>query len=1029
MSCCVEYQLLFQESDPIKPTDTPLSFNLKPVCTEAVQLSRVAAGVFDHHGATFDEMHSCLAVTSVFSYVRGFVGTSALPRLKQHTAKLQKVAGSGWLCRGASTGTGAPPQPTTLIHSSLTGNTPRHTSVGPLPERTSNNGSRRGSASTLPPSYEDDFQTAEVDLTSQLQRLVDTPAQGEDKQQAEAGRLQRLMHIYTTLTGIQQRSRDSLVSNLRNSPLTCYHPQTFDVLRKLIGSQGLAKPGSHTLAPPVEPLHPGAPFLGLSPAPTPRIPAFMPRKLSEASSTSQDASGRSSEHPTPPTAAETAGRFGRAAHVGAAGVQQQQQQQSQPKKAAAANGGPPTSNVKPYSGIGAGEAASNGNSYSVEARPQAAAAMAAAMEASDGAKGMVMTFPEGGSAGPAVASPAAAATTASPATARSPYEGEGLVSTFVPLPSPFAPLSRVPPARPTVQLPPHPLHSLGEESPSSTGVGGFSARGLGLPLPSGTAFAAAIAAAAELAAAAATAAAAADSPTSSSSASVPHPHSGSHPSPAATDSGLSAVRSPDSIIVASAGSTSLLRSDSSLLRRGALGAVPVVAIIAPPPLHSSGDRGGHSGRSTPNPAALSTAPNGPPSLHAFLSRLPPGCSTGAALQLLDQVLVALGGQARNDWDVLLWVLHVTPLDLHKHLRGQWEARQAALLTPWLVSFWGRPVEHPILFIDATYAQAQPSPASPSSPRHVPNHKGELHAIVFVHGFQGACTDLRLVKAQLSTLFPQLVCFSSKANENRMQDSLQVMGQRLALELAEFLAPLSPPTSARAVTRLSFVGHSIGNLILRSALLHPGLAPHLPSLYLYISISGPHLGTLYTSNAVLDTGISLLKAVGRGRCLQQLSFSDVANHRDSHIYKLAHEVPLSAFRVVVLVSSAQDRYVPFHCARIATCVAAQRDARRGPIYHEMVAALLRGTEGAAGGTAAAAAPAEPTAVGDLVPLPPTQLFRVDVDFDLQSKGFSFSKLVGRTAHVEFVETQTWPRFLVWGVLIRHNLLLPARNAWL
>lgn len=42
----------------------------------------------------------------------------------------------------------------------------------------------------------------------------------------------------------------------------------------------------------------------------------------------------------------------------------------------------------------------------------------------------------------------------------------------------------------------------------------------------------------------------------------------------------------------------------------------------------------------------------------------------------------------------------------------------------------------------------------------------------------------------------------------------------------------------------------------------------------------------------------------GKCLHQLSFSDVANHRDSHIYKLAHAVPLSVFKVVVLVSSAQ-----------------------------------------------------------------------------------------------------------------------------
>lgn len=99
-------------------------------------------------------------------------------------------------------------------------------------------------------------------------------------------------------------------------------------------------------------------------------------------------------------------------------------------------------------------------------------------------------------------------------------------------------------------------------------------------------------------------------------------------------------------------------------------------------------------------------------------------------------------------------------------------------------------------------------------------------------------------------------------QNKMHDTIQVMGQRLALELVEFITPLTLSTS-RTVTRLSFVGHSIGNLILRSALMQPNVAPYLPLLYLYISISGPHLGTLYTSNAVLDTGISLLKAVGRG----------------------------------------------------------------------------------------------------------------------------------------------------------------------
>jgi hypothetical protein len=42
-------------------------------------------------------------------------------------------------------------------------------------------------------------------------------------------------------------------------------------------------------------------------------------------------------------------------------------------------------------------------------------------------------------------------------------------------------------------------------------------------------------------------------------------------------------------------------------------------------------------------------------------------------------------------------------------------------------------------------------------------------------------------------------------------------------------------------RLSFVGHSIGNLIIRSALTHPAMAPFLDRLHTFLSISGPHLG--------------------------------------------------------------------------------------------------------------------------------------------------------------------------------------------
>ncbi len=52
---------------------------------------------------------------------------------------------------------------------------------------------------------------------------------------------------------------------------------------------------------------------------------------------------------------------------------------------------------------------------------------------------------------------------------------------------------------------------------------------------------------------------------------------------------------------------------------------------------------------------------------------------------------------------------------------------------------------------------------------------------------------------------------------------------------------------------SFVGHSLGNLIIRSALSRPKMAPLLPKLHTFLSLSGPHLGTLYNSSGLVNMG--------------------------------------------------------------------------------------------------------------------------------------------------------------------------------
>jgi len=52
-------------------------------------------------------------------------------------------------------------------------------------------------------------------------------------------------------------------------------------------------------------------------------------------------------------------------------------------------------------------------------------------------------------------------------------------------------------------------------------------------------------------------------------------------------------------------------------------------------------------------------------------------------------------------------------------------------------------------------------------------------------------------------------------------------------------------------RLSFVGHSLGGLIIRSAL--PYLEQYASKMHLYMTLSSPHLGYMYQSSKLVDAG--------------------------------------------------------------------------------------------------------------------------------------------------------------------------------
>lgn len=66
----------------------------------------------------------------------------------------------------------------------------------------------------------------------------------------------------------------------------------------------------------------------------------------------------------------------------------------------------------------------------------------------------------------------------------------------------------------------------------------------------------------------------------------------------------------------------------------------------------------------------------------------------------------------------------------------------------------------------------------------------------------------------------------------------------------------------------------------------------------------------------------------GSSLSELALVDAANPRETLLYKLSQTQTLGLFNNILLISSTQDQYVPFHSARIEMNPKALKDKKLG-----------------------------------------------------------------------------------------------------
>jgi len=127
----------------------------------------------------------------------------------------------------------------------------------------------------------------------------------------------------------------------------------------------------------------------------------------------------------------------------------------------------------------------------------------------------------------------------------------------------------------------------------------------------------------------------------------------------------------------------------------------------------------------------------------------------------------------------------------------------------------------------------------------------IHLIICVHGLDGNSGDLRLIKTYLELCLPtcQLDFLMSSSNHSSTFDDIDIMVKQLIEEI-----DIHIERYGFKIKRISFIGHSLGNLIIRATICHPRFEKYRKLLYTYLSLSGPHLGTLFNTSGLVNTGL-------------------------------------------------------------------------------------------------------------------------------------------------------------------------------
>eukprot|EP01012_Entosiphon_sulcatum_P058373 TRINITY_DN8240_c0_g2_i1.p1 TRINITY_DN8240_c0_g2~~TRINITY_DN8240_c0_g2_i1.p1 ORF type:complete len:702 (+),score=83.58 TRINITY_DN8240_c0_g2_i1:648-2753(+) len=213
---------------------------------------------------------------------------------------------------------------------------------------------------------------------------------------------------------------------------------------------------------------------------------------------------------------------------------------------------------------------------------------------------------------------------------------------------------------------------------------------------------------------------------------------------------------------------------------------------------------------------------------------------------------------------------------------------------------------------------------PSTFRHLrtSSEKDGAHLVVFVHGFKGSHFDLRNFRNYLALFAPYGRCdfLLSKSFEKHPYVSLERMATLLVEEITDNIQK-----EKLNLRKLSFVCHSMGSVIVRECLRQEGMQPFLPHLGVYVSFSGPHLGTTISASKMVDTAAWVIATMRQAQCLRELK-------SEEYLLSLSEHDGLGRFQTIILVGCAADTFVSLDSATILPHSKVWEESRKQ--YHNL-----------------------------------------------------------------------------------------------